>query len=108
MDVLSCQADCMQEAGGGNKRISHKKAQKTQKEIFESFVLLCGYFSAGPSEAPPPVRILPLDIFPFMNIPPFLPSLSGRKTTVILSPVFSVVLVQPRRFRKFGLIPSKP
>jgi len=41
-----------------------------------------------------------------MNIPPVLPSFSGRIDTVILSPGLTEFFDHPRRPRKFGLIPS--
>src|SRR5512140_1796068 len=39
-------------------------------------------------------------------MPPFLPSFIGRNETVTAAPGLSVVRVQPRRARKFGLMPS--
>ena len=54
------------------------------------------------------VRTLPSSSFPVMNMPPAFPSRSGRNVTVIRIPGSSDVRVQPRRARKFGLIPSNP
>ena len=58
--------------------------------------------------APRLVRTFPSSSFPVMNMPPAFPSLSGRNVTVIRMPGVSDVRVQPRRARKFGLIPSNP
>src|SRR5262249_19435909 len=65
-------------------------------------------YRAGASLPPIIDKTLPSVIWPGMNIPPLEPSFIGRYEAVIVSPALSVVLVQPRRARKLGLIPSKP